>query len=159
MDVHTFLAQRTEHRRSHTYMAAHANADNADLGNVLVTHDFRGSQSWRNLVAQQFQCALVVPLIHREGEISLSIFRDVLNDDVDFDIGIANRAKDGRRNATNRDEALAWFGKVFTYIRRCPHLLGVNDRGWTADLGWLVKADNFAKVQQGNYDVKTEEAA
>lgn len=67
--------------------------------------------------------------------------------------------KDGRRYATNREEALAWFGKFFTYIRRCPHLMGVNDRGWTADLGWLVKADNFAKVQQGNYDVKTEEAA
>lgn len=67
--------------------------------------------------------------------------------------------RDGRRYATNREEALAWFGKFFTYIRRCPHLMGVNDRGWTADLGWLVKADNFAKVQQGNYDVKTEEAA
>lgn len=61
---------------------------------------------------------------------------------------------DGRRYATNRDEALQWFGKFFDYVRRCPHLMGENTRSWTADLGWLVKADNFAKVQQGNYDSK-----
>lgn len=61
---------------------------------------------------------------------------------------------DGRRYATNRDEALHWFGKFFAYVRRCPHLMGDNTRSWTADLGWLVKADNFAKVQQGNYDSK-----
>lgn len=61
---------------------------------------------------------------------------------------------DGRRYATNRDEALQWFGKFFAYVRRCPHLMGENTRSWTADLGWLVKADNFAKVQQGNYDSK-----
>jgi hypothetical protein len=61
---------------------------------------------------------------------------------------------DGRRYATNRDEALQWFGKFFGYVRRCPHLMGENSRSWTADLGWLVKADNFAKVQQGNYDSK-----
>lgn len=61
---------------------------------------------------------------------------------------------DGRRYATNRDEALQWFGKFFAYVRRCPHLMGDNTRSWTADLGWLVKADNFAKVQQGNYDSK-----
>lgn len=65
----------------------------------------------------------------------------------------AKRA-DGRRYATNRDEALQWFGKFFAYVRRCPHLMGENTRSWTADLGWLVKADNFAKVQQGNYDSK-----
>lgn len=65
----------------------------------------------------------------------------------------AKRA-DGRRYATDRDEALQWFGRFFGYVRRCPLLMGENDRNWTADLGWLVKADNFAKVQQGNYDNK-----
>lgn len=67
--------------------------------------------------------------------------------------------KDGRRYATNRDEALLWFGKFFAYIRRCPHLMGDNTRGWTPDLGWLVKEENFTKVQQGNYEVKTGEGA
>ena len=70
----------------------------------------------------------------------------------------AKRA-DGRRYATDRNEAVQWFGKFFSYVRRCPHLMGENDRNWTADLGWLVKADNFAKVQQGNYDHKQLEAA
>ena len=66
---------------------------------------------------------------------------------------------DGRRYATDRNEAVQWFGKFFSYVRRCPHLMGENDRNWTADLGWLVKAENFAKVQQGNYDNKQLEAA
>lgn len=62
------------------------------------------------------------------------------------------KKRSGERYATTKAEALAWFGKFFRYIRRCPHLMGENQRGWTADLAWLCKAENFAKVQQGNYE-------
>ena len=35
--------------------------------------------------------------------------------------------------------------------RQSRFLCGDNDRGWRADLAWLVRADNFAKVAEGKY--------
>ena len=40
----------------------------------------------------------------------------------------------------------------FIYVAGCPHLMGENDRAWTADLGWLVNPTNFAKVVEGKYE-------
>lgn len=58
----------------------------------------------------------------------------------------------GQPYATDRASALEWFSRFFAYVaEKCPHLTGTNDRSWTADLGWLVKSDNFSKVLQGNY--------
>jgi uncharacterized protein YdaU (DUF1376 family) len=33
-----------------------------------------------------------------------------------------------------------------------PHLIGDNDRGWTASFDWLAKPANFIKLMEGNYD-------
>lgn len=64
------------------------------------------------------------------------------------------KKKNGDRYATTKDEALAWFSRFFGYVATSDFLSGRNGK-WTAcDLGWLVKADNFAKVLQGNYDNK-----
>lgn len=65
----------------------------------------------------------------------------------------------GARLATNEPEALEWFGRFFAYIATCPHLVGSNSRGWQADLAWVLKAANFAKVMQGNYENKNQESA
>jgi len=66
----------------------------------------------------------------------------------------------GRPYATDKASALKWFARYFTYVaEKCPHLTGLNDRAWTADLAWLSKADNFAKVLQGNYEIRTQEVA
>lgn len=47
---------------------------------------------------------------------------------------------------------LDWWKQFFEYIReRCPHLLGKNDRQWTADLEWIVKEENFVKTVEGRY--------
>lgn len=63
--------------------------------------------------------------------------------------------KAGQPYATDKASALAWFARYFTYVAdHCPHLVGNNERSWTADLAWLVKADNFGKVLQGNYESK-----
>lgn len=40
-------------------------------------------------------------------------------------------------------EFWAWF---FGVIRTNPHWMGFNDRGWKADLPWLLKRSNFDKV-------------
>lgn len=36
------------------------------------------------------------------------------------------------------------------------HLQGKNDRGWTADLEWITKAENFIKIQEGKYKNKVK---
>ena len=36
-------------------------------------------------------------------------------------------------------------------VKDSPFLMGHNDRGWTADLEWLVRPTNFAKVLDGKY--------
>lgn len=71
---------------------------------------------------------------------------------------LSAKTKAGKRYAEDSDAAVDWFDRFFGYVAKCPHLVGHNDRGWTADLGWLMKADNFAKVIQGNYDPKLEAA-
>ena len=59
----------------------------------------------------------------------------------------------GQRLAECEADAIAWFGRFFEYVGRCPLLIG--DKGeWRAELGWLVRRDNFAKVIQGNYEAK-----
>lgn len=64
----------------------------------------------------------------------------------------------GERYATNPAEALAWFDRFFAYVAQSDFLTG-RAGSWACDLGWLVKAENFAKVVQGNYENKEREAA
>ncbi len=71
---------------------------------------------------------------------------------------LTGRDDDGNRMATNEAQGLAWFARFFEYVAGCPHLVGQNDRGWTADLAWAMKPANFAKVMQGNYERRREVA-
>lgn len=67
---------------------------------------------------------------------------------------LTNKKPTGEPYATDADTALDFFRRFFGYVAKCPHLVGENDRGWTADLAWLVKAENFAKVIEGKYEPK-----
>ena len=49
-------------------------------------------------------------------------------------------------------QMLCWWKAFFIFVKGCPFLMGHNDRGWQADLRWLVKPTNFAKVMNGNYN-------
>lgn len=42
-----------------------------------------------------------------------------------------------------------WYFGV--QVGQCPHLLGNNGRGWTANFEWLVRPQNFTKVVNGAY--------
>ncbi|MDO9402064.1 MAG: YdaU family protein [Polaromonas sp.] len=61
--------------------------------------------------------------------------------------------KAGQRLATTREEGLAWFERFFNFVGGSNFLTGVSS-AWSCDLGWLVKAENFEKVLQGNYTNK-----
>ena len=60
----------------------------------------------------------------------------------------------GKRYAETTDEALDWFGRFFGYVAGSDFLSGRSGKWTNCDLGWLMKADNFAKVVQGNYENK-----
>ncbi len=60
----------------------------------------------------------------------------------------------GRWKENKEQQSLAWWKKFFEYVRKCPHLMGDNDRGWCADLEWLVRPNNFPKVIEGRYDAR-----
>ena len=54
------------------------------------------------------------------------------------------------REARERQN-LAWWEAFFATVRESPFLMGRNDRGWTADLEWLISPRNLAKVFEGRY--------
>jgi uncharacterized protein YdaU (DUF1376 family) len=54
-----------------------------------------------------------------------------------------------------QEDVLAWFGDFFAHIGQSRFLTGrVNDksgRSFTADLEWILKPSNFAKIVEGKY--------
>lgn len=48
-------------------------------------------------------------------------------------------------------QSLAWWEGFFAYVRTCPFLMG-RVTNFQADLLWLVRPTNFAKVLNGNYE-------
>lgn len=71
----------------------------------------------------------------------------------------ATKPKTKERYATDTASGLAFFRRMFAYVRESDFLMGRGKNGWGGcDLGWLVKAENFAKVISGNYENKQEAA-
>lgn len=58
----------------------------------------------------------------------------------------------GVRLASTEAEAIAWFADFFTRVGKSSFLTGHNDRKFQASLQWVLKAENFTKTLQGNYD-------
>lgn len=57
--------------------------------------------------------------------------------------------------AKTRDDVLKWWHEFFDYISKSRFLTGrVNDKGgraFVADLEWILKPSNFAKIIEGKY--------
>lgn len=66
------------------------------------------------------------------------------------------KKRSGARYATTKAEALDFFRRYFGYVGKSDFLTGRDGRWSGCDLAWLVKADNFAKVLQGNYENRQE---
>lgn len=54
---------------------------------------------------------------------------------------------------------LTWWKSLFTNICKMEFLIGKNEQGWKAHLGWIVRPYNFSKILNGVYEIKkkTEE--
>jgi hypothetical protein len=58
------------------------------------------------------------------------------------------------KEETKRQD-LTWWNDFFEFIRdKCPFLLGQNEKGWQADLEWIVRPNNFVKIIEGKYELK-----
>lgn len=64
------------------------------------------------------------------------------------------RKRNKDRYAETEEQALDFFTRFFAYVAGSEFLSGRNGKWGGCDLGWLMKADNFAKVVQGNYQNK-----
>ena len=69
------------------------------------------------------------------------------------------KKRSGARYATTKAEAMDFFKRYFGYVGKSDFLTGRDGRWSGCDLAWLVKADNFAKVLQGNYENRQEATA
>ena len=69
------------------------------------------------------------------------------------------KKRSGARYATTKAEALDFFRRYFGYVGKSDFLTCRDGRWAGCDLAWLVKADNFAKVLQGNYENRQEDTA
>ena len=63
-------------------------------------------------------------------------------------------SKTNQPYATDKASALDWFDRFFAYVAKSDFLTGRNGQWTGCDLAWLTKAENFAKVLQGNYENK-----
>lgn len=56
------------------------------------------------------------------------------------------------RWAENQErQELAWWTRYFESVRASPFLMGQNEKGWQADLEWLIRPSNMPKVIEGKY--------
>lgn len=62
------------------------------------------------------------------------------------------KKRSGARYATDKASALDFFARYFAYVAKSDFLTGRNGQWSGCDLAWLTKAENFAKVLQGNYE-------
>lgn len=52
------------------------------------------------------------------------------------------------------EDSEIFFESIFRKVQKNRFLTGINDRGWTADFDWILKAANTLKILEGKYDEK-----
>ena len=57
-----------------------------------------------------------------------------------------------RWNSKAERAHIKWWRQYFKSDRNMPWLMGDNDKGWVANLPWLIKLANFNKVIEGVYN-------
>lgn len=57
-------------------------------------------------------------------------------------------------------QSLDWWRGYFEKVARCPWLLGDGpENGWKANMEWLIRPTNFAKVLEGQYERSGKKSA
>lgn len=103
-------------------------------------------------------------VVARDGEVEAFVAR--WNSFADYCNGHGLMAKDRRLSkveavpekrrraikAVLKDFKMDQIVTALNRVRQCPGLLGRNDRGWVANVTWLLRPDTITKIMEGNYD-------
>lgn len=67
-----------------------------------------------------------------------------------------------RKNAVaarwRTSKSIETFRELFSIAEASPFLKGQNDRNWSADFDWMMKATNFSKILEHRYDERNADA-
>jgi len=58
-----------------------------------------------------------------------------------------------RGKPCDKDAGIEFFRRMFAYIAKCDFLMGKR-KDWACSLPWIVEAENFAKIIEGNFEPK-----
>ena len=59
---------------------------------------------------------------------------------------LLNTEHKGKLRYSGVEDGINWWNRLFAKVTLCPHWMGENDRGWRADLDWIINKKNFIKV-------------
>src|SRR5690606_4746929 len=93
LDIDALFRQRAEHLAGDARMRAHANADGGHLADLLVADHGARTDMLLHRLFEDLLGAKIFAAIHGEGEVGRPVMADVLDDHVDIDIGVGDRAE------------------------------------------------------------------
>ncbi|MBP8168858.1 MAG: hypothetical protein KAX99_04255 [Azonexus sp.] len=64
---------------------------------------------------------------------------------------LADQKKKGK--PSDKEAGLEFFRRMFAYVAKCDFLMG-KKKDWSCSLPWIVEAENFAKIIEGNFEPK-----
>lgn len=59
---------------------------------------------------------------------------------------LLNTEHKGKLRYSGVEDGINWWNRLFAKVTLNPHWIGENDRGWRADLDWIINKKNFIKV-------------
>ncbi|CAB4132015.1 Protein of unknown function DUF1376 [uncultured Caudovirales phage] len=57
-----------------------------------------------------------------------------------------------RWHEDSKRQSIEWWGKYFRFVGGISFLIGENDRGWQADIDFLLNQKKMVKIIEGGYD-------
>jgi uncharacterized protein YdaU (DUF1376 family) len=63
---------------------------------------------------------------------------------------LGSKTPAGKDRYVDLQTGLVWWERFFEKVKRNPHWMGENDRGWKADFDWIINPSNFVKILEYN---------
>jgi hypothetical protein len=120
--------------------------------NVADTDTDTDTENISTLKSTRPQKADVPPCPHQE---IIKLYHEILPELCKVKTWDANRQRmlKGRWRGDKKRQDLEWWKKFFMFVHNSPFLMG-DKKDFQADLEWLIRPQNFAKVIEGKYNRK-----
>ena len=78
-------------------------------------------------------------------------YNDILGDTLPQAKSINSKRKSLIRSIWKDNPDTAYFINLFSKVKDIPFLMGDNDKGWMADLDFILRPDKVTKIMEGSY--------